>query len=145
MRGVQTAKRYPDRLRRIAFRDVERERRLVFLTNNTTLAALTIAKLYRSRWQVELYFKWIKQNFRIKAFYGTTEYAVKTQIWVAISVYVFVAIVHKELKLEQSQSDVLQTLSLTLFEKMPLIQALSDEKAQDNDWPRHNQPSLFDL
>ena len=145
LKGVQTAQRYPDRLRRIAFRDVERDRRLVFLTNNTTLAALTIAKLYRSRWQVELFFKWIKQNLRIKAFYGTTENAVKTQIWVAISIYVLVAIVRKELKLERSQSDILQILSLTLFEKMPLIQALSEEKPQDGDRPRHNQPSLFDL
>jgi Domain of unknown function (DUF4372)/Transposase DDE domain len=145
LKGVQTARLYPERLRRIAFRDVERDRRLVFLTNNTTLAALTIAKLYRSRWQVELFFKWIKQNLRIKAFYGTTENAVKTQIWVAISIYVLVAIVRKELKLERSQSDILQILSLTLFEKMPLIQALSEIKAQDDDRPRHNQPSLFDL
>ena len=145
LKGVRTARRYPDRLRRIAFRDVERDRRLVFLTNNTTLAALTITKLYRSRWQVELFFKWIKQNLRIKAFYGTTENAVKTQIRVAISICVLVAIIRKELKLERSQSDILQIPSLTLFEKMPLIQAFSEEKPRDDDQPRHNQPSLFDL
>ena len=104
LNGVQTAKLYPDRLRRIAFHDAQRDRRLVFLTNNITLSALTIAKLYRCRWQVELFFKWIKQNLRIKAFYGTTENAVKTQIWVAIGVYVLVAIVRKELKLERSLS-----------------------------------------
>jgi hypothetical protein len=143
--GVQTAKLYPEPIRRIAFHDGERDRRLVFLTNNTTLAAITIAKLYRARWQVELFVKWIKQNLRIKAFYGTSENAVKTQIWVAISVYVLVAILRKELKIDQSQSAILQILSLTLFEKMPLIQAFSGEKPQNTDQPRPNQQSLFDL
>lgn len=145
LNGVQTSKLYPDLLRRISFYDAERDQRLVFLTNNTQLAALTIAKLYRSRWQVELFFKWIKQNLRIKAFYGRTENAVKTQIWIAISVYVLVAIVRKELKLERSLSEILQVLSLTLFEKMPLIQALSEAKAENRESPRPNPPTLFDL
>ncbi len=145
LKGAQTAKLYPDPLRRIAFSDAARGRRLVFLTNNTQLAALTIAKLYRSRWQVELFFKWIKQNLRIKAFYGRTENAVKTQVWIAISVYVLVAIVRKEFQLERSQSDILQILSLTLFEKMPLFQALSDAKPPNDAGGRPNQPSLFDL
>jgi len=145
LKGVQTAQRYPDRLRRIVFHDVERDRRLVFLTNNTTLAAITIAKLYRCRWQVELFFKWIKQNLRIKAFYGTTENAVKTQIWVAISIYVLVAIVRKELKIERSQSEILQILSLMLFEKTPLKQALSVAKPQNDEQRLPNQRTLFDL
>lgn len=143
--GVQTAKLYPDRLRRVAYHDVERDRRLVFLTNNFALPALTVAQLYRCRWQVELYFKWIKQNLRIKAFYGTTENAVKTQVWIAISVYVLVAIVRKVLRVERSMSDILQILSLTLFEKMPLIQAFYNENAQSGEERRPNQPSLFDL
>jgi hypothetical protein len=145
LKGAQTSKLYPDPLRRVVFHDAEHDRRLVFLTNNTHLAAITIAKLFRARWQVELFFKWIKQNLRIKAFYGRTENAVKTQIWIAIGVYVLVAIVRKELKLDRSQSDILQILSLTLFEKMPLVQALSEEKSQTDDEDRPNQPSLFDL
>jgi hypothetical protein len=143
--GVQTSKLYPDRLRRIAYHDAKRDRRLVFLTNQFTLPALTVTQLYRCRWQVELFFKWIKQNLRIKAFYGTTENAVKTQVWIAISVYVLVAIVRKVLKVERSPSDILQILSLTLFEKMPLIQAISDENAQNAVEPYPNQRSLFDL
>jgi Domain of unknown function (DUF4372)/Transposase DDE domain len=103
LNSVQTSKHYPDPLRRVAFHDAEHDRRLVFLTNNTHLAAITIAKLFRARWQVELFFKWIKKNLRIKAFYGRTENAVKTQIWIAISVDMLVAIVRKELKLERSQ------------------------------------------
>jgi hypothetical protein len=145
LNGVQTAQHYPDRLRRIVFHDAEHDRRLVFLTNNFALPALTIAQLYRCRWQVELFFKWIKQNLRIKAFYGTTENAVKTQVWIAISVYVLVAIVKKRLKIDRSLSDILQILSLSLFEKMPLIQAFSDENAQDREGHRPNQPLLFDL
>lgn len=145
LKGVQTAQRYPDRLRRIVFHDVERDRKLVFLTNNTTLAAITIAKLYRCRWQVELFFKWIKQNLRIKAFYGTTENAVKTQIWIAISVYVLVAIIRKELRIERSQSDILQILSISLFEKTPLKQALSVAKPQNEEQRLPNQRTLFDL
>src|SRR5439155_12371040 len=99
-----------------AFYDAERKRRLVFVTNNFTLPALTIARLYKCRWQVELFFKWIKQHLRIKAFYGTTDNAVKTQVWIAISIYVLVAIIKKELKVERSLAEILQVLSVTLFE-----------------------------
>jgi hypothetical protein len=116
---------YPDKLRRIRYFDPEQQRRLIFLTNNFTLAPLTVAQLYRSRWQVELFFKWIKQHLRIKKFYGTSENALKTQIWIAISVYVLVAIVKKQLKLEGSLYRILQILSVTLFEKTPILEALS--------------------
>jgi IS4 transposase len=118
---------------------------LVFLTNNWVLDALTIAQLYKCRWQVELFFKWIKQHLRIKAFYGTSENAVKTQVWIAISVYVLVAIVKKELKLKRSLNDILQILSLTLFEKTPLFQALSQQIAPNKEGPRPNQLSLVDF
>ena len=118
-------KDYPEKLRRIRYYDAEENSRLVFLTNNITLPALTITKLYKCRWQVELFFKWIKQHLRIKKFYGTSQNAVKTQIWIAISVYVLVAIVKKRLKVEQSLYTILQILSLTLFEKTPILQALS--------------------
>jgi transposase len=143
--GSKTATEYPVVLRRVKYVDPETGKRLVFLTNNFVLDALTIAKLYKCRWQVELFFKWIKQHLRIKAFYGTSENAVKTQIWIAISVYVLVAIVKKELKLERSLNDILQILSLTLFEKTPLFQALSQGKAPKETGPGHNQLSLFDL
>jgi uncharacterized protein DUF4372/DDE family transposase len=116
---------FPDKLRRIRFFDSQQERRLVFLTNNFTLPPLTVAQLYRSRWQVELFFKWIKQHLRIKKFYGTSENALKTQIWIAISIYVLVAIVKKQLKLEGSLYRILQILSITLFEKTPILEALS--------------------
>src|SRR4051794_3192246 len=105
--------------------DAEHDRKLWFLTNNFTLPALTIARLYKWRWQVELFFKWIKQHLRIKAFYGTSENAVKTQVWIAISVYVLVAIVKKELGIEWSLHEILQILSVTLFEKTPIFQALT--------------------
>ena len=116
---------YPEKLRRIRYRDALTDQRLVFLTNNFTLPPLTIAELYRSRWQVELFFKWIKQHLRIKNFYGTSENALRTQIWIAISVYVLVAIVKKELHLEGSLYRMLQICSVTLFEKAPISQALS--------------------
>ena len=116
---------YPDKLRRIRYFDPQQERRLVFLTNNFTLPPLTVAQLYRSRWQVELFFKWIKQHLRIKKFYGTSANALKTQIWIAISIYVLVAIVKKQLKLEGSLYRILQILSVTLFEKTPILEALS--------------------
>jgi len=118
-------KAYPEKLRRVKFFDVEKERRLTFITNQFALPALTIAELYRYRWQVELFFKWIKQHLRIKAFYGTSENAVKTQIWIAISVYVLVAIMKKRLKLDLSIYTILQILSITLFEKMPILQAFT--------------------
>ena len=143
--GPKTSRLYPEPLRRIAFYDAETDRRFVFLTNNFTLPALTIAKLYKCRWQVELFFKWIKQHLRIKSFYGTSDNAVKIQVWIAISVYVLVAIVRKELGVERSLSEILQILSLTLFEKTPIIQALSDSKSQDPESPFPNQMRLFDL
>jgi hypothetical protein len=116
---------YPDKLRRIRYFDPQQERRLIFLTNNFTLPPLTVAQLYRSRWQVELFFKWIKQHLRIKNFYGTSANALKTQIWIAISIYVLVAIVKKQLKLEGSLYRILQILSVSLFEKTPILEALS--------------------
>ncbi len=123
---------YPEKLRRIRYFDAQSNQRLVFLTNNFTLPPLTIAQLYRSRWQVELFFKWIKQHLRIKNFYGTSENALRTQIWIAISVYVLVAIVKKELHLEASLYRMLQICSVTLFEKTPILQALSLADDQTN-------------
>ena len=143
--GVATSKLYPEALRRVGFRDPETGRRLVFLTNNFDLPALTITKLYRSRWQVELFFKWIKQNLRIKRFHGTDPNAVKTQVWIAIAVYVLVAIVRKELKSDRSLAELLQILSVTLFEKTPLFQAFSKPKTQGKDIINPKQLSLFDL
>ena len=143
--GPKSSRLYPDPLRRIAFYDAEHDRRLVFLTNNFALPALTIARLYKSRWQVELFFKWIKQHLRIKAFYGTSDNAVKTQVWIAISVYVLVAIVKKELGLQRSLSEILQILSLTLFEKTPIFTALSQTIAPIPDPTFLNQRTLFDL
>src|SRR3984893_9413212 len=128
--AINSVKSYPDQLRRVSYLDVTTRKRFKFLTNNFMLPALTIAQIYKSRWQVELFFKWIKQHLRIKAFYGTSENAVKTQIWVAVSVYVLVAIVRKRLALEASLYQILQILSVTPFEKMPILQALqtSDSK-----------------
>jgi hypothetical protein len=123
--GPKTATLYAVPLRRITYVDPETTQRFVFLTNNFTLPALQIAQLYKCRWQVELFFKWIKQHLRIKAFYGTTENAVKTQIWIAISIYVLVAIVKKRLKLDRSLYSILQILSVSLFEKTPILQVLS--------------------
>jgi hypothetical protein len=137
-------KDYPEKLRRIRFFDKGNNKRLVFLTNNFTLPALTIAELYRCRWQIELFFKWIKQHLRIKAFYGTSENAVKTQIWIAISVYVLVAIVKKCLKIDSSLYTILQILSVTLFEKTPIIQAFTDSNRQDSEAVPSNQLTLFD-
>ena len=143
--GLKSARLYPVPLRRVVFYDVEHDRRLVFLSNNFELPALTIAKLYRSRWQVELFFKWIKQNLRIKGFYGTSENAVKTQVWIAISVYVLLAIVRKELKSEKTMSEISQIFSLTLFEKTPISQAFADEKSPIAVGPIHKPLSLFDI
>ena len=122
--AINSAKAYPDTLRRVSYLDVETRKRFKFLTNNFALPALTIAKIYKCRWQVELFFKWIKQHLRIKTFYGTSENAVKTQIWIAVSVYVLVAIVRKRLGLEASLYQILQILSVTLFEKTPILRAL---------------------
>jgi transposase len=143
--GVTSAVEYPAVLRRIKYIDPDTGKRFVFLSNNFTLDALTIAHLYKCRWQVELFFKWIKQHLRIKAFFGTSENAVKTQIWIAISAYVLVAIVKKELKLDRSLNDILQIVSLGLFEKTPVFQALSPQIAQKATSPRHNQLKLFDF
>lgn len=130
--GFYSKKAYPDKLRRIKFVDLEKRKRFDFLTNQFSLSSLIIADLYRHRWKVELFFKWIKQHLRIKAFYGTSENAVKTQIWIAVSIYVLVAMIKKRLHLEQSLYTILQILSLTLFERIPLYQAVtcSDYKVE---------------
>jgi hypothetical protein len=141
--SIKASHDYPQHLRRIKFYDAEHNKYLVFLTNNFDLPALTIAQLYRCRWQVELFFKWIKQHLRIKKFYGTTENAVKTQIWIAISVYVLVAIVKKRLKTEASLYTILQILSLTLFEKIPLDQLLTNIEMQKTEPENNNQLNLF--
>ena len=141
--SVKASLAYPQPLRRIKFHDAEHDRDLVFLTNNFDLHALTIAQLYRCRWQVELFFKWIKQHLRIKNFYGTTENAVKTQIWIAISVYVLVAIVKKRLKTEASLYTILQILSLTLFEKTSLDQLVTNIEMQTDTMQNDNQLNLF--
>ena len=137
-------KDYPSKLRRIRYYDGENNKHLVFLTNNLTLPARTIADIYRCRWHVELFFKWIKQHLRIKAFYGTSENAVKTQIWIAISVYVLVAIVKKLLKLELSLYTILQILSVTLFEKTPILQVLFPTEYENEERDTTNQLRLFD-
>ena len=139
----KACKDYPQHLRRIKFYDAEHDRHLVFLTNNFDLPALTITQLYRCRWQVELFFKWIKQHLRIKKFYGTTENAVKTQIWIAITVYVLVAIVKKRLNTEASLYTILQILSLTLFEKTQLDQLLKNMEPQIDMQNANNQMNLF--
>ena len=144
LKGYCSQKDYPEKLRRIRYFDSKNKKTFVFLTNNFTLPAITIAELYRCRWQVELFFKWIKQQLRIKAFYGTTENAVKTQIWIAISVYVFVAIVKKTLTLNQSLYTILQVLSVTLFEKTPIIQVLTNINYTNQDCYASNQLNLFD-
>ena len=134
---------YPERLRRVHYYDALSQNRLVFLTNNFLLPPLTIAKLYQCRWQVELFFRWIKQHLRIKAFYGTSPNAVRTQVWIAISVYVLVAIVRKRLNLERSLHSILQILSVSLFEKMPILQALSGTECSEINHESHNQLNLF--
>ncbi len=141
--SFESASAYPDALRRVSYFDAETNKRLKFLTNNFVLPALTIAQIYKCRWQVELFFKWIKQ--RIKAFYGTSENAVKTQIWIAVSVYVLVAIVRKRLGLEASLYQTLQILSVTLFEKTPILYALQDFDTDADFAENVNQLILFDL
>ena len=141
----ESAKVYPDPLRRVTFVDEETNKRLKFLTNNFALPALTIAQIYKSRWQVELFFKWIKQHLRIKAFYGTSENAVKTQIWIAISVYVLVAIVRKRLRMDASLYQILQILSVTLFEKEPILQVLATYAEEPNVAQNSNQLILSEI
>jgi len=143
--AIGSAKAYPDALRRVSYLDVETRKRFRFLTNNFTLPAVTIAQIYKSRWQVELFFKWLKQHLRIKAFYGTSENAVKTQIWIAVSVYVLVAIVRKRLMLPISLYQILQILSVTLFEKTPILQALQPSDSQEYLLDYSNQLNLFTL
>jgi hypothetical protein len=143
--AINSAKAYPDALRRVSYLDVETRKRFKFLTNNFTLPALTIAQIYKCRWQVELFFKWIKQHLRIKAFYGTSENAVKTQIWIAVSVYVLVAIVRKRLGLQASLYQILQILSVTLFEKTPILRALQASDFENDLGDSGNQLILFDF
>jgi IS4 transposase len=143
--SAASSKHYPDPLRRVRFHDDEHNRTLVLLTNNFDLPALTIARLYKSRWQVELFFKWIKQHLRIKAFYGNSENAVKTQIWIAISVYVLVAILKKRLSMDATLYQILQVLSVTLFEKTPILRAFDDTHSQEKSARFSNQLNLLDL
>ncbi len=141
--GFYTSQDYPEVFRRIKYFDKKENKILTFLTNNMELPALTIAELYRCRWQVELFFKWIKQHLRIKAFYGTSENAVKTQVWIAISVYVLVAIVKKRLGLDLSLYTILQVLSISLFEKMPIAQAFAGDMDEMSKNDSINQLNLF--
>jgi len=139
------AKEYPEPIRRISFVDPETEKKLVFLTNNFELSPLTIAALYKARWKIELFFKWIKQHLRIKSFYGTTANAVKTQVWTAISAYLLVAILKKELKLEQSLYTILKVFSVTICDKTPVLELFSDLEEALKIGDSHNQLSLFDF
>ena len=145
LHAPKASKDYPDALRRISYFDAETEKRFVFLTNNFVLPALTIAQLYKCRWQVELFFKWIKQHLRIKAFFGTSENAVKTQIWIAISIYVLVAIVKKQLHIDRSLAEILQIFTVSLFEKVEILQLLTRLHSQNESDHLCNQLSLFDL
>ena len=143
--AIESAKVYPDALRRVTYFDIENQRRLKFLTNNFLLPALTIAKIYKSRWTVEIFFRLIKQNLRIKSFYGTSENAVKTQIWIAVSVYVRVAIVRTRFRVQASFYQILQILSLTLFEKIPILRALEAADSENELADKTNQLILFDF
>jgi len=143
--GVKSSQSFPNPLRRICYFDVDNDKRFVFLTNNFVLPALTITQLYKCRWQIELFFKWIKQHLRIKAFYGTSPNAVRTQVWIAISVYVLVAIVKRELKIDRSLSEILQILSVNPFEKTPVFQLLATHDHQTLNTPLPNQLPLFDF
>ena len=143
--AIDSAKAYPDALRRITFVDTETNSRLKFLTNNFVLPAFTIAQIYKCRWQVELFFKWVKQHLRIRSFFGTSENAVKTQIWIAVSVYVLVAIVRKRLGLDATLYQILQILSIALFEKEPILQVLQAFSSQSDLIDNSNQLILFDF
>jgi hypothetical protein len=145
LNGVQTKKQYPDKLRRVKFFYDQKDRSFAFLSNNFLVPALVVAELYRCRWQVELFFKWIKQHLRIKAFYGTSENAVKTQIWIAVSVYVLAAIVKKQLRLDDvSLYTILQILSVTLFEKAPLYQIVTAPQYTNINQALDKQLKLFE-
>jgi hypothetical protein len=143
--GVDSSTDYPDKLRRIRYFDSEHDRYLTFLTNNFMIPALSVAQLYKCRWQIELFFKWIKQNLRIKSFFGTSENAVKTQVWIAISVYVLIAIIKKRLNLQLSFYTISQIFSVTTFEQLPIIQVLTDSKLIDQSGVCPNQLVLFEL
>ena len=143
LHGFYSRQDYPDRLRRVRYYDAEKKKRLIFLTNNFILPATTIAELFRCRWKIELFFKWIKQHLRIKAFYGTSQNAVKTQIWIAISIYVLVAIIKKKLKVKVSLYTILQILSVSLFEKTSLFQLLSQIKPDAEKINPSNQLKLL--
>ncbi|NIU01514.1 MAG: IS4 family transposase [Nitrosopumilaceae archaeon] len=143
--GYKPSKHYPDKLRRVKYHDAETQKYYVFLTNNFDISALTVANLYRYRWKIELFFKWIKQHLKIKAFFGTSPNAVKTQIWIAISIYVLVAIIKKTLKIELSLYTILQILSVSLFEKVPIYQLLTDTRSQNMSDYSSNQLNLFDF
>lgn len=145
LNGLKTSKNYPDRLRRISYTDPDTGKRFVFLTNNFLLDALTIAKLYKARWQVELFFKWIKQNLRVKAFYGTSPNAVKTQIWIAVCVYVLVAIIAKEQAIDRNPSEILQILHIMIFEQVPLQTALMKKEKNESTEQDYKQLSLFNF
>lgn len=143
--GIDTATDYPEPLRRVRYHDAENDKILIFLTNHFSLPALTVTQLYKARWRVELFFKWIKQHLRIKAFFGTSENAVKTQVWIAVSVYVLVAILKKRLQLDHSRYMILQFLSVSLFEKTPILQAFSSIDGPSENHEDHNQLLLFKL
>ena len=143
--GIKTSKKYPEMLRRIKYFDFEKNKMFVFLTNNFSLPAFLIAELFRCRWQIELFFKWIKQHLRIKAFYGTSENAVKTQIWIAVITYLLVAIIKKMLKIELSRYTILQIFSVTIVEKMPILQLLTGYNYTAPKYVDPNQLNLFDF
>ena len=144
LNGFYASEDYPDKLRRIRYYDKKTKKHLTFLTNNFSLPSLTIVELYKCRWQIELFFKWIKQHLRIKSFYGTTKNAVKTQIWIAVSIYVLIAIIKKKLKIELSLYTILQILSVTLFEKSPILEVLSDTNCTFDKEQNCNQLNLFE-
>jgi len=143
--GVQSAKDYPDQLRLVKFFDSETNKRFTFLNNNFEIDALTITQLYKCRWRVELFFRWIKQHLRIKVFLGTSQNAVKSQVWIAIPIYVLVAIIKKRLNLKPSLYTILQIFSVTIFDKTPILQALTEIKINDQNTENHNQLTMFKL
>ena len=143
--GYYASRDYPEKLRRIKCFDKDKNSNIVILTNNFNIGALTVSELYKNRWKIELFFKWIKQHLRIKSFYGTSSNAVKTQIWIAITVYVLIAILKKKLKIENSIYNMLQIFSVTLFEKVSIHQLFNDFNLSKNDYDDYNQLSLFDL
>ena len=142
---MQSAKDYPQQLRLIKLFDSETRKYFTFLTNNFDIDAITVAQLYKCRWKIELFFRWIKQHLRIKAFFGTSQNAVKTQVWIAISVYVLVAIIKKQLNLNPSLYTILQILSVTIFDKTPILQALTETEINDRNIQNDKQLTMFNL